>query len=190
MSDATQAPPEDWVVVAVLGHTRGLKGELYAESWGDESRYSALSSVWLRRQDGSWANDGRPLQVAEVWPYKAGLVFRFEGIESIEAAQPLARCEVAIPSQDRPPLPEGEFYLADLVGCEVFDHRSGHKLGRVSGWQEFGGPQLLEVLADGETQPFWIPFARSICVEIDPRSRRIVVDPPEGLLELNREPRQ
>ena len=37
---------------------------------------------------------------------------------------------------------------------------------------------------------FWIPFARSICVEIDPQGRRIVVDPPEGLLELNREPRQ
>ena len=87
-------------------------------------------------------------------------------------------------------MPEGEFYLADLVGCEVFDQRSGHKLGQVSGWQEFGGPQLLEVLADGETQPFWIPFARSICVEIDPQGRRIVVDPPEGLLELNREPRQ
>ena len=58
-------------------------------------------------------------------------------------------------------------------------------MGRVTGWQECGGPALLEV--DGvEGEELLVPFARSICVEIDPAARRIVVDLPEGLKDLNR----
>ena len=63
---------------------------------------------------------------------------------------------------------------------------SAPRLGEVIRWQECGGPNLLEVKmrAGGE---LLIPFARSLCVEIDVAARRIVVDLPEGLKELNRE---
>ena len=53
--------------------------------------------------------------------------------------------------------------------------------------EERKGPVLLEVaVGSGRgSDPLLIPFARSICLEIDPAARRIAVDPPEGLLELN-----
>ena len=79
------------------------------------------------------------------------------------------------------PLDPGEFFQSDLIGCEVVDRRSGESLGRVSAWQDGGGAGLLE-LAGG----LLIPFARSICVEIDPARRRIAVDLPEGLTDVNR----
>ena len=108
-------------------------------------------------------------------------MFKFEGIDSISAAETLAGADVAIASQDRALLPEGEYYQTDLVGCTVMT-RDGKPIGTVEGWQEHGGPPLLVVRAGNKD--LLIPFARSICVEIDVQGRRIVVDLPEGLDDL------
>jgi len=184
------APPEagDWIAVARTGRARGLKGEIYAAGRYPAEGYTALRRLWLRTRDGGWANEAKPLVLARARAYKDGLVFQFAGLDSIEAVQPLEHCEAVVRRSERPRLAPGEFYLADLVGCGVFDRASDVKLGAVTGWQEFGGPELLEVLPEGgrPEDAFWIPFVRSICVEIDPAGRRLVIDPPEGLLELNR----
>jgi ribosomal 30S subunit maturation factor RimM len=63
----------------------------------------------------------------------------------------------------------------------VVDRRSGESLGRVAAWQDGGGAGLLE-LESG----LLIPFARAICVEIDPARRRIAVELPAGLQEATR----
>lgn len=108
------------------------------------------------------------------------LIFKFLGIDSISAAEPLAGFEVLVPGEERAELPDGEYYLSDLVGCNVVDHRTGQPLGVVSDWQEPGGPPLLAVKRiDGSE--LLIPFAKSICVAIDPALRRVEVDMPEGL---------
>jgi 16S rRNA processing protein RimM len=109
------------------------------------------------------------------------LIFKFRGVDSISDAEPLAGAEVRVPLSERAPLEPGEFFQSDLVGCEVVDRRTGESLGRVSGWEESGGPGLL-VVEGG----LLIPFARAICVEIHTEARRIAVELPEGLKELNR----
>jgi 16S rRNA processing protein RimM len=70
------------------------------------------------------------------------------------------------------------------LGCEITDHSTGRRIGAVTGWQEYGGPPLLEV-ENERGQEILIPFAKSICVKIDPAARRIEVDLPEGLVDLN-----
>jgi 16S rRNA processing protein RimM len=77
-------------------------------------------------------------------------------------------------------LEPGEYFQSDLLGCEVVDNCSGASLGRVTGWEDAGGSGLL-ILEGGEL----IPFARSICVDIDPARKRIAVELPQGLKELN-----
>ena len=78
-------------------------------------------------------------------------------------------------------LEDGEFFLDDLIGCEVIEGRTGARLGQVSGLDESGGAGNL-VVGD-----LLIPFARAICVEINPKERRIAVELPEGLKEINRQ---
>ena len=89
--------------------------------------------------------------------------------------------DVEIPFEERAQLPEGEYFQTDLVGCAVVAC-DGKEIGIVDGWQEYGGPQLLKVRA-GEKE-ILVPFAKSICVEIDVPGRKIVVDLPEGLIDL------
>jgi 16S rRNA processing protein RimM len=119
-----------------------------------------------------------------VWEHRAQLVFKFQGIDSISDAEPLAGAEVRIPLAERAPLAADEYYQSDLVGCEVVERRTGESLGRVIEFQDLGGPQILQVGAEGG-EPLLIPFVRAFCVEIDVGGRRILVDLPEGLKELN-----
>jgi 16S rRNA processing protein RimM len=172
-----------WVTVALLGKPRGNRGEVTAVSFSSKpERYETLREVYLFRRGA----DGRSLpsanfRVESTWFHNGVLIFKFQGIDTISDAETLTGSEVRIPASERTPLDPGEFFQSDLIGCEVVDRSSGESLGRVDGWDDSGGPGLL-VLDSG----LLIPFARSICVAIDPAARRIEVELPAGLKELNR----
>ena len=165
----------EWVTVAVLGRTRGNRGEVTALPLSSKpERYEELKEVFL-------FGSGERFEVESTWFHQASLVFKFKGIDSISDAERLAGAEVRVPKSQRAALEPGEYFQSDLVGCEVVDRRTGQSYGRVRAWQDGGGSGLLEV-EDG----LLIPFARAICVEIDPGSKRIAVELPEGLKDLNR----
>ena len=164
-----------WVTIALLGKTRGNRGEVTAIALSSKPhRYEGLKDVWL-------FGPGERYEVADTWFHDGTLIFRFRGVESIDAAEALSGCEVRIPAAERVPLEEGEFFQDDLIGCEVIDRRTGTSLGKVTEFEESGGAGNLVV-----NRELLIPFARSICIEIDPAERRIAVELPEGLKELNR----
>lgn len=125
--------------------------------------------------------NGIEYQVENVWRHGDRVVFKFQGVDSIADAEKLSGADVGIPRDERAVLPDGEYYQSDLVGCSVIT-RKGESIGTIQGWQEYGGPPLLEVNAHG--RELLIPFAKSICVEIDVPGRRVVVDLPEGLSDL------
>ena len=174
----------DWVVVAVLGRAWGRRGELIATSLtSGPERFSGLEQVYLFGPPGA-PGASRPLKLESVWEHRAQLVFKFQGIDSISDAEPLTGAEVRIPREQRAPLAGDEYYQSDLIGCDVVERATGESLGRVVEFQEWGGPQILQVGVEGG-EPLLIPFVRAFCVEIDVAGRRIVVDLPEGLKELN-----
>ena len=111
------------------------------------------------------------------------LIFKFQGVDTISDAEKLAGAEVSIPLEQRAELADDEVYQSDLVGCEVID-ATGRSLGVVRDFQETGGTPLLEVTTAAGCE-LLIPFATSICIKIDLENKQIVVDPPDGLLDLN-----
>jgi 16S rRNA processing protein RimM len=121
------------------------------------------------------------IEVESTWFHNGTLVFKFHGIDTITDAERLVRSEVRVPESERTTLDPGEFFQSDLIGCTVIDRRSGKAIGNVRDFDEGGGTGLLVLEND-----LMIPFARSICVEIDPAHKRIAVDLPEGLEDVNR----
>jgi 16S rRNA processing protein RimM len=169
------SPGAGWVTIALLGKTRGIRGEITALALTSRpERFHALRQVYL-------FGTGRAYQVEEAWFHDRTLVFKFHGVDSIDEASQLSGAEVRVPAADRVPLDPGEFFQSDLLGCEVVEQRTGKSLGHVTDWNDAGGAGLLVVGG-----ALLIPFARSICVEIDPAARRISVELPEGLKDLNR----
>ena len=168
---------DEWVAVALLGKARGNRGEITALALsGKPERYQALQTVHLRVSSGTV----RPFDVESAWFHDGVLILKLRGVDSIAEAEGLAGAEVLVPASERAPLEPGEYFQSDLVGCEVVERGAGEALGRVTAWEDSGGNGLL-VLESG----LLIPFARAICPEIDPIGKRILVDLPEGLKELN-----
>lgn len=167
-------PESGWVTIALLGKTRGNRGELTAFPLSSKlDRFESLKEVFL-------FGSGDRYVVEATWFHGDVLIFKFQGVDTISDAERLTGAEVRIPAAERVPLEEGEFFQSDLIGCEVIDRSTGDSIGRVTGWDDGGGAGLLVV---GDVL---IPFARAICVDIDPMAHRIVVELPEGLKELNR----
>ena len=168
-------PPADWVTVAVLSKVRGSKGELAAVSYTSRpERLQELKRVYL-------FGDGSEHAVEEVWFHNGVPVFKFAGVDSISQAEPLRGAEVRIPGTERFQPGPDEYFLSDLVGCEVVNAGTGAPIGEVTGCLEPGGKVLLEVGED-----LLVPLVKEICVSIDLAARRISVDLPEGLEGLNR----
>ncbi len=175
---------DDWITLARLVRPRGNRGELIAEPMSNRrERFAALGNVTVFPA-GRPEGESQAHVVESSWWHGERLVLKFRGIDSITGAEALRGAAVCVPASERANLPDGEYYLDDLIGLQVVDRRTGAELGRVTGWQESGGPPLMVV--GGPEGEFLIPFAASICVAIEPEARRIEVDLPEGLRELNR----
>jgi 16S rRNA processing protein RimM len=167
------AAEDQWVTIALLGKTRGNRGELTALALSDKpERFEALTEVYL-------FGSGERRKVETTWFHNGTLIFKFRGVDSISDAQLLTGCEVRVPMAERTPLDPGEYFQSELIGCDVFDRQSGERIGRVTAWEDGGGAGILVV--DGHLM---IPFARAICPEIDPAARRIAVELPPGLKDL------
>jgi 16S rRNA processing protein RimM len=167
------------VVIAEILRPRGNRGEVVAKSQTDvPGRLEKLKRAVARLADGSEV----PIEIAEAWRHKGDWVLKFADIDSIEAAERFRRADLWVPLSNRAALPEGEFFQADLVGCTVTDAATSKRLGVVAGWQQYGGPPLMEVHIDG--REVLIPFVSSICQHVDVAAGTITVELPEGLLDL------
>jgi 16S rRNA processing protein RimM len=140
-------------------------------------RMENLKNAKARLVDGSDAS----VEVLTARRHKENWILKFVGIDSIDAAERFRGAELWVPFANRGTLEEGDFFRWDLIGCSVFDSMSGSPVGVVKGWQQYGGPPLMEVNANG--REVLIPFVSSFC-EVDLRERIIRLEVPDGLLDL------
>ena len=110
-------------------------------------------------------------------------VVKFQGIDGISEAEKYIGAEIRIPAGDLPEPEEGSYYTFDLKGCQVFA-AGGDYIGIVTDVLDSGGNRILKV--DREEEETLIPFAESYLKSIDLDQRRIEVDLPEGLRDLNK----
>ena len=176
-----------YVTLARIVRPQGRRGEVAAEILTDfPDRLKQLKSAIL--WDGK-ANR-RSVSVRSCWlsmSHGGQAVFHFEGSDSISDAEKFVGLQVQVLFKDRVVLPEGSYFISDLVGCDVLV-AGGKRLGVVRDVQTTGegtaGTPLLSV--DSPQGEILIPLAVEICTKIDPAARRIEISPPEGLLDLNR----
>src|SRR5688500_14963105 len=124
------------IPLAAVAGAHGIKGEVRLKLFSDRaeslSRYSSLSVGGVERR------------LLAVRPAGKGAVARFEGVADRSAAEALRGSMVEIDRAALPPLEEGEYYHADLIGLPCVD-RDGRALGSVVAVDNFGAGDLLEV---------------------------------------------
>jgi len=111
------------------------------------------------------------------------LILKLQGIDSISQVEFLVGAELGVSEEQLPPAEEGLFYTFKLRGCDVVA-ADGKSLGTVSEVLDSGGTHILKV--DGAGGEILIPFAQPYLRRVDVGQRRIEVDLPEGLVDLNK----
>lgn len=141
--------------------THGLRGDLKVESYsGEYDHFDRLERVYLRK------GDREREALLESWKMSGGkAVVSFSGIDSPEAAAGYRDWEVWAPREQAAPLGEEEYYVADLVGIEIF--HEGELLGSITAVYEGGQGSLLEIdLGDRKALvPFLAVYVGSVDLE-------------------------
>jgi 16S rRNA processing protein RimM len=167
-------------LVGRIARAHGLKGQVIVNLETDfpEARFQPGAELFVER-------GGRlePLTITTVRFHRERPVIGLRGIDSIADAEPLAGLELRVPLDALAALPQGIFYRHDLRGCRV-ETTTGGTVGVVTDVE--GSMAGSRLVVDGDGGDILIPFAAEICREIDPVAKRIVIDPPDGLIDLNR----
>jgi len=159
----------------ILG-AHGLAGEVQLRTFTDNPQDIASYGPL---QDESGA---RSFEILKLRPAKKGPVARLKGVDDREAAEALKGVELYV-ERDRLPEPDAEeWYHADLIGLAVEDAK-GKRLGRVIAVQNFGSEDLLEIKPETGGKTLLVPFRQATVPEVDLDRGRLVIAPPEGLLE-------
>lgn len=168
----------DLVAIAKLAKPRGLRGEIVGDVLTDfPARFDELKHVFAVYPNGEKAE----LEIERFWFQKNRIVVKFAGFDSIEAVEKLRNCELCVAESDAVELDADEFYDWELEGCTV-ETVDDTRLGTVKEILRTGGTEVLVVA--GEAKEYLIPFAETICVEIDIVNKLIKVDAPDGLLDF------
>lgn len=154
----------DRIALAAVAGAHGVKGELRLKLFTDSiDNLARHESVYVGSAE-------HRLESVRAGP--SGAVVRLSGVSDRSGAEALRGSLVEVDRSALPPLEEGEYYHADLIGLPCFDG-DGNALGRVAGVENYGAGDLLEVeTSDGKRS--LIPFRRGIA---DLADERVVLDP-------------
>ena len=178
------APVAALCAVATGLRLRGAGGRLSATLVpGGIDQLGGRADVFVGRIGGP---PGRRLEIESVQTYGRRLAIKFRGIDDPDAAEALVGLDLLLPEDGLVALPEGSFYIHELVGMQVRTLH-GRVLGTVRRVGDTGAAAPLLAVAPRpdapEAEEILVPAARSICVAIDRDTRMITIDPPAGLLE-------
>jgi 16S rRNA processing protein RimM len=174
--EVTKSP--DLLLVGRVARAHGNRGQVIVNPETDfpDERFAVGNDVIVEQHGASTTRRIESVRFQQGRPIVA-----LAGVATMNDAEALAGAELKMPASSIAPLPAGTFYRHDLVGCEVQDV-SGHAIGRVT---RVEGPlERSRLVVAGKTGELQIPLVDGICVKVDQVAKVIVVDPPDGLLEI------
>jgi len=149
-------------------NTFGIRGEVKLQPWCDSAEFLLpFRTLYV---------DGAPRTVASARVHKGMLIVRFEGVEDVNAAMALKNKVVHFARSDAK-LPEGRFFLADLIGAEVFDE-TGRRVGELT--EVLSLPAGAVYVVQGE-QEHTIPAVPEFILETNPEEHYLRVHLIEGM---------
>jgi 16S rRNA processing protein RimM len=162
--------PNHFVILGQVLGVFGVKGWVKIRSDTDPRDNILQYSPWYLRQPEGWVS----YRLSASQMQSKGLIVQFEGITDRDVAAKLLGCEIAVPREQLPAPPKGEYYWTDLIGLQV-RNKHGVDLGRVASLLETGANDVL-VVRDGDLEHL-IPYIPGYYI--------LKVDPDAGFIEVD-----
>lgn len=161
-----------------VAEARGLRGALKVRPLTDDAAYYE----GCRRVIVDAGLGLVPRRVRSMRAEGGQWTVELDGVASREAAEALRGAELLLFDEELRPLGEDEVFTRDLLGCEVVT-TTGEVVGRVAEVLETGASDVLEV--HGPRGTVLVPYTEPVVTVVDTAARRIEIDPPPGLLDMN-----
>lgn len=167
---------QPYLIVGKILKPHGVRGEVKVEPLTDDlRRFDKLEYIYIKNAD-------------KILPYKIGYVkyghgvvyIKLEGINSMDDAKTLAGEYLWVDRKHAAPLPEGAYYVGDIIGCRVYT-TDGRYLGWVKDIFSTGSNDVYTIF-DGRRE-ILIPAIKDVIKSVDIDAERIIIEPMEGLLD-------
>ena len=171
---------EELFQVGSITQTHGLKGEVKVFPMTDDiSRFKNMKNLLLDGGKDGYIN----LEVENVRPQKNLVILKFKGIDNINDIEKYKGKGLYVTKDNRVELKEDEYFIADLIGCDVFlDDNSNDKFGKITDVFETGANDVYEIaLEDGGT--VLVPAIKECIIDVNVDENKMVIHLLEGLME-------
>lgn len=155
--------------------THGIKGEVRVQPWSDSGEFlTNFKSFYL---DG----EGKELlKASAVRPHGNVVIISFKGIASIEQAEKL-RGKIIYINRNDVDLPDGRYFVSDLIGCTVTDADTGAALGRLSEVSQTGANDVWHIMRDG--REYLVPAVEEVVISVDVDNSKVIIRPIKGIFD-------
>lgn len=155
--------------------THGVKGMARVQLWADNTDFlKQFKYVYTDK------NGGNRLEIMRVQPHGAVALIAFKGVDSIEQAEKLRNTVIYIDRKDVK-LPEGRYFITDLIGCKVYDVDTNNFLGEITDFSETGANDVWHITKDGKE--YLVPAISQVVISVDTENEKAVIRPMKGIFD-------
>lgn len=164
----------DYFEIGLITNTHGLKGEMKVKPFTQKKeRYAELKKILIANQ-----SDWKEYEIENVRYQKDIVLLKLKGVDTIEMAEKLKNHTISISRKEAKELEENEHFIADLLGCEVFENQT--LIGILEDIFTAGASDVYVIKRKGK-KDLLLPALKSVIHRIDVENKRIEVEIPRGL---------
>lgn len=166
---------QNFLEVGKIVGTHGVRGMVRIQAWCDTPEFfCTLKKLYLDNNGASY------LEALKSSPHGNVVIASLKGVESIEEAEKY-RGKVLYMAREDADLEEGQYFITELIGCEVFDADTNKSLGKISDVSETGANDVWHIKR-GEKE-YLIPCIDEVVIAVDIDAERVVIRPLKGIFE-------
>lgn len=162
------------IIVGKISNTHGLRGEMKVYPYTDKENFEGYSSLMIEGIEGKH-------KVSQVRYSKNMAILKLKGYNHINEVEGLRNKELSIYKEELKPLSDDEFYISDIIGCDVVNG-AGEKLGVVKEYLTHTSQAVFVVDREGG-EAFMVPHVDAFIVSISIEDKRVVMKLIEGLMD-------
>ena len=164
----------DFLEVGKIINTHGLRGEVKIVTWTDSPEGFEELKFCIAKIRGTETR----LDIKNIKYQKNNIIVAFSQLTSIEEAEKLKNAVLLVPREELGELPEGVYYIADLIGCEVFDKNG--KIGDLVDVFGTGSNDVYDIKREGRKN-LLVPIIDGVLQSVDIENKKIIIEIPKGL---------
>ena len=166
---------QNFLEVGKIVGTHGVRGMVRIQAWCDTPEFfCTLKKLYLDKNRASY------LEVLKASPHGNVVIAALKGVDSIKEAEKY-RGKVLYMARQDAELEEGQYFITELIGCEVFDADSGKLLGKISDVSETGANDVWHIKK--EEKEYLIPCIDEVVISVDIDAEKVVIRPLKGIFE-------